>query len=85
VQQYTAGVKAATDSAMAEEGISQEDYRKALADAHKTKWDVIKEVAWEVLKEISGWNDIVDCFTKGDIWGCAGLVAGLVPWGKVGK
>ncbi|MDU0294016.1 polymorphic toxin-type HINT domain-containing protein [Saccharothrix longispora] len=85
VQQYTAGVKAATDSAMAEEGISQEDYRKALADAHKTKWDVIKEVAWEVLKEISGWNDIVDCFTKGDIWGCAGLVAGLVPWGKVGR
>ncbi|OKI16031.1 hypothetical protein A6A25_41315 [Saccharothrix sp. CB00851] len=46
---------------------------------------MIKEVAWEVLKEISGWNDIVDCFTKGDIWGCAGLVAGLVPWGKAAK
>ncbi len=70
---------------MASQGISKEDYERALADAHKTKWDVIKEVAWDVLKEISGWNDIVDCFTKGDIWGCAGMVAGLVPWGKVGK
>ncbi|MFJ6675941.1 RHS repeat-associated core domain-containing protein [Actinosynnema sp. NPDC091369] len=72
-------------NSLASEGISWEDYQKALADAHKTKWDVIKEVAWEVLKDISGWNDIVDCFSKGDIWACGGLVAGLVPWGKVGK
>ncbi len=75
----------ALKTALAADGISWEDYQKALADAHKTKWDVIKEVAWEALKDISGWNDIVGCFTKGDIWGCAGLVAGLVPWGKVGK
>jgi hypothetical protein len=27
----------------------------------------------------------VDCFTKGDIWACGGLVMNLVPWGKVGK
>jgi RHS repeat-associated protein len=71
--------------AMAEAGISEADYAKALADAHKTKWDVIKEVAWEALKEISGWNDIVDCFTGGDIWACGGMIAGLVPFGKVGK
>ncbi|MEU5690795.1 RHS repeat-associated core domain-containing protein [Actinosynnema sp. NPDC020468] len=71
--------------AMAEQGISAEDYAKALEESHKTKWDVIKEVAWEVLKDISGWNDIVDCFTKGDIMACGGLVLGLVPWGKVGK
>nr|WP_158854672.1 RHS repeat-associated core domain-containing protein [Saccharothrix deserti] len=85
LQQVNRGVRARMDGALAREGISREDYEKALADAHRTKWDVIKEVAWEVLKEISGWNDIVDCFTKGDIWGCAGLVAGLVPVGKVGK
>ncbi|MDQ2587992.1 type IV secretion protein Rhs [Saccharothrix yanglingensis] len=85
VQQQNRAQSAAVTQAMAEQGISQEDYQRALADAHKTKWDVIKEVAWEVIKDVSGWNDIVDCFTKGDIWGCAGLVAGLVPWGKVGK
>ena len=84
-QQQQTWVDSERRKAMTNAGISQEDYAKALADAHKTKWDVIKEVAWEVLKEISGWNDIVDCFTKGDIWGCAGVVAGLVPWGKVGK
>ncbi|WP_447005926.1 RHS repeat-associated core domain-containing protein [Saccharothrix isguenensis] len=84
-QQQQAEVDAAVKTAMANEGISREDYERALADAHKTKWDVIKEVAWEVLKDISGWNDIVDCFTKGDIWGCAGVITGLVPWGKVGK
>ncbi|WP_244991259.1 RHS repeat-associated core domain-containing protein [Saccharothrix coeruleofusca] len=66
-------------------GISDEEYARALADAHKTKWDVIKEVTWEAVKDISGWNDIVDCFTKGDIWACGGMIAGLVPWGKIGK
>jgi RHS repeat-associated protein len=84
-QQARRGADTQVKRAMAKEGISPEEYAKALADAHKTKWDVIKEVAWEVLKEISGWNDIVDCFTGGDIWACGGLVAGLVPFGKVGK
>ncbi|XVS61711.1 RHS repeat-associated core domain-containing protein [Actinosynnema sp. CA-299493] len=84
-QQANRNNQNALKNGLASEGISWEDYQKALADAHKTKWDVIKEVAWEVLKEISGWNDIVDCFSKGDIWACGGLVAGLVPWGKVGK
>ncbi|WP_274534339.1 polymorphic toxin-type HINT domain-containing protein, partial [Saccharothrix sp. CB00851] len=84
-QQSNSGNDTALKNRLATEGIAWEDYQRALADAHKTKWDVIKEVAWEVLKEISGWNDIVDCFTKGDIWGCAGLVAGLVPWGKAAK
>jgi hypothetical protein len=66
-QQQTAQV-----SAMAAEGISQAEYEEALKNAHRSKWDVIKEVAWEMLKDISGWNDIVDCFTKGDIWACGG-------------
>ncbi|ACU38695.1 RHS repeat-associated core domain-containing protein [Actinosynnema mirum] len=66
-------------------GISDVEYQNALANAHKTKWDVIKEVAWEVIKDISGWNDIVDCFSRGDILACGGLVFDLVPWGKVGR
>ncbi len=77
--------QAAQVSAMAAEGISKAEYEEALKNAHRSKWDVIKEVAWEMLKDISGWNDIVDCFTKGDIWACGGLVMNLVPWGKVGK
>jgi RHS repeat-associated protein len=72
-------------SEMKRQGISEADYKKALADAAKTKWDVIKEVAWEVIKDLSGWNDIVDCFTKGDIWACGGLIMNLVPASKVGK
>ncbi|AXX32291.1 hypothetical protein APASM_4926 [Actinosynnema pretiosum subsp. pretiosum] len=66
-------------------GISDVEYQNALANAHKTKWDVIKEVAWEVIKDISGWNDIVDCFSRGDILACGGLVFDLVPFGKVGR
>ena len=72
-------------SSMTAAGISEADYAQALADAAKTKWDVIKEVAWEVLKDLSGWNDIVDCFTKGDILACGGLILNLVPMSKVGK
>ncbi|MCG8924057.1 polymorphic toxin-type HINT domain-containing protein [Lentzea sp. CC55] len=84
-QQQSSAVRQATESAMRDAGISQAEYEQALKNAHKTKWDVIKEAAWEMLKDISGWNDIVDCFTKGDIWACGGLVMNLVPWGKVGK
>ena len=84
-QQQKAATEAYVQKAMVEQGISAEDYAKAMADAAKTKWDVIKEVAWEVLKDLSGWNDIVDCFTKGDIWACGGLIMNLVPIGKVGK
>jgi hypothetical protein len=39
---------------LATEGISWEEYRRTLADAHKAKWDVIKEVAWRSLKETPG-------------------------------
>ncbi|MFD7655507.1 RHS repeat-associated core domain-containing protein [Actinosynnema sp. NPDC059797] len=84
-QQQAAIVDQETRQGAAEAGIPWEAYQQALADAHKTKWDVVKEVAWEVIRDISGWNDIVDCFTKGDIWGCAGLVANLVPWAKAAK
>lgn len=84
-QQQSSAVRQATQKAMQDAGISQAEYEEALKNAHKTKWDVIKDVAWEMLKDISGWNDIVDCFTKGDIWACGGLVMNLVPWGKVGK
>ncbi|WP_156213095.1 RHS repeat-associated core domain-containing protein [Lentzea aerocolonigenes] len=75
----------ATEQGLRDAGISQAEYEEALKTAHRSKWDVIKDVAWELLKDISGWNDIVDCFTKGDIWACGGLVMNLVPWGKVGK
>ncbi|MEU5693319.1 hypothetical protein [Actinosynnema sp. NPDC020468] len=44
---------------LAEAGISEADYARAQADAHKTKWDVIKEVAWEILKDISGWCSVL--------------------------
>ncbi|MFC5056069.1 RHS repeat-associated core domain-containing protein [Saccharothrix xinjiangensis] len=84
-QQQSSIIDQETKNAAAAEGIPWEAYQQALADAHRTKWDVVKEVAWEVIRDISGWNDIVDCFTKGDIWGCAGLVTNLVPLAKVGK
>jgi RHS repeat-associated protein len=84
-QQYASNKRKATEQGLRDAGISQAEYEDALKNAHKSKWDVIKDVAWEMLKDISGWNDIVDCFTKGDIWACGGLVMNLVPWGKVGK
>jgi hypothetical protein len=84
-QQQKVATEVYVQSRMAEQGISAEDYAKALADAAKTKWDVIKEVAWEVIKDLSGWNDIVDCFTKGDIWACGGLILNLVPASKAMK
>jgi hypothetical protein len=44
-QQARSGAAAQVRQAMVKEGINEADYARALAYAHKTRWDVIKEVA----------------------------------------
>ncbi|GAA2692933.1 intein C-terminal splicing region/RHS repeat-associated core domain-containing protein [Actinosynnema pretiosum] len=85
IQTQVKTYNAELNAGLRKKGISEEQHQQALKDANKTKWDVIKEVVWEAIKDISGWNDIVNCFSEGDIWACGGLVFGLVPWGKAGK
>ncbi|WP_117211544.1 RHS repeat-associated core domain-containing protein [Allorhizocola rhizosphaerae] len=43
------------------------------------------EQAKELAKELSGYNDAKACFDEGDIAGCAWMVVGLIPVGRLAK
>ncbi|MFG3499518.1 RHS repeat-associated core domain-containing protein, partial [Streptomyces sp. NPDC047928] len=47
--------------------------------------DIILSVGWAALKEFVGWNSVVNCFSRGDLWACGGLFLEAVPWYKVSK
>ncbi|MEU4682322.1 polymorphic toxin-type HINT domain-containing protein [Streptomyces xinghaiensis] len=40
-------------------------------------------VGWAVLKEFIGWNDMVGCFSRGDLWACGSLILDAIPWTSV--
>ncbi|MFE5515044.1 polymorphic toxin-type HINT domain-containing protein [Streptomyces sp. NPDC056529] len=52
--------------------VSEEDVKKATNIRKKSKVDVILEIAWEVAKGISGFDDIKACL-GGDVWACGAL------------
>ncbi|MFF8598621.1 polymorphic toxin-type HINT domain-containing protein [Streptomyces sp. NPDC015232] len=52
--------------------VSEEDVKKATNIRKKSKADVILEIAWEVAKGISGFDDIQACL-GGDVWACGSL------------
>ncbi|MFF3752301.1 ricin-type beta-trefoil lectin domain protein [Streptomyces sp. NPDC002018] len=45
--------------------------------------DIILSVGWAVLKEFVGWNDVVSCFSRGDLWSCGSLIMDAIPWSAV--
>ncbi|MYZ41301.1 hypothetical protein, partial [Streptomyces sp. SID4917] len=36
-----------------------------------------------VFKEFIGWNDVVGCFSQGDLWACGSLLLDAIPWTSV--
>ncbi|MEU5343997.1 ricin-type beta-trefoil lectin domain protein [Streptomyces sp. NPDC020766] len=47
--------------------------------------DVIMSVGWAALKDFVGWNDVVGCFSRGDLWACGKMIVSAIPWGKLHK
>jgi RHS repeat-associated protein len=47
--------------------------------------DVILSVGWAALKDFVGWNDVMGCFSRGDLWACGSLFIQAIPWTKLGK
>ncbi|MGW0860023.1 polymorphic toxin-type HINT domain-containing protein, partial [Streptomyces sp. NPDC002690] len=45
--------------------------------------DIIMNVGWAVFKEFIGWNDVVSCFSRGDMWACGSLIIDAIPWSSV--
>jgi RHS repeat-associated protein len=67
-----------------EQGPSAEDIAKANQLQNKSMLDVILEAGGQILMEILGINDILNCL-KGDIGACVMTVVGSLPWGKIFK
>ncbi|MCP2166700.1 hypothetical protein [Goodfellowiella coeruleoviolacea] len=80
---YAVKRKGGKQQAIAQSGLSEEEYQEAkrIAASNKTWWDVIKENAGDIIGDLIGYNDVRDCFTKLDLWACAGLI----PWGRLFK
>ncbi|MEH0423277.1 polymorphic toxin-type HINT domain-containing protein [Streptomyces sp. B21-083] len=55
-------------------------YQKTLS---RSIGDVILSVGWAVFKEFVGWDDIVGCFSQGDLWACGSLLMDAIPWTSV--
>ncbi|WP_051722817.1 ricin-type beta-trefoil lectin domain protein [Streptomyces albus] len=73
-------------------GISADDFYDGPSDSavaganatmNRTLTDVIRSVGWAVLKEFIGWNDMVSCFSRGDLWACGSLILDAIPWTSV--
>ena len=65
------------------------DLQALLDEANRVKrksvLDIILEAGGEILKEVLGINDILNCFQRGDIVACISIVANIIPWAKIFK
>ncbi|MDF5751879.1 polymorphic toxin-type HINT domain-containing protein [Spongiactinospora sp. TRM90649] len=68
----------------ADPGPSPEDVAKAQQLQNKSVLDVVLEAGGQILMEILGINDILNCL-KGDLGACVSMVVGALPWGKIFK
>jgi RHS repeat-associated protein len=66
------------------QGPSPEEIARANQIQNKSLLDVVLEAGGQILMEILGINDIIDCL-KGDIGACVMTVIGALPWGKIFK
>lgn len=65
--------------------VSQEDVERARLLKQQSRMDAIKRIAMEVLKDASGYNDVVSCI-GGDLGTCAMLaLEAAVPWAGKAK
>ncbi len=71
-------------AALAGAGLSAAQVAQAQAAMGKSLSSVIFGAAWSTLKDFIGINDAMACF-GGDMWSCAGMVLGAIPWFKAGK
>ncbi|GAA1858059.1 polymorphic toxin-type HINT domain-containing protein [Myceligenerans crystallogenes] len=65
-------------------GPSAEDVAEAQQLQNKSVLDVVLEAGGQILMEVFGVNDVLNCL-KGDIGACAMVIVGALPWGKIFK
>ncbi|MEV1062944.1 RHS repeat-associated core domain-containing protein [Streptomyces sp. NPDC050263] len=54
-------------------------YQKTL---NRSLGDVILSTGWAVFKGFVGWDDVVGCFSQGDLWACGSLLMDAIPFTK---
>ncbi|MEU9435869.1 ricin-type beta-trefoil lectin domain protein [Streptomyces sp. NPDC048252] len=66
-------------------GPSASDEASAKKTLGTTVADVILSIGWAALKEFVGWDSVVGCFSRGDVWACGELFLNAIPWTKAYK
>ncbi|MGW6518943.1 DddA-like double-stranded DNA deaminase toxin [Streptomyces sp. NPDC054962] len=66
-------------------GPSASDEASAKKTLGTTVADVILSIGWAALKEFVGWDSVVGCFSRGDVWACGDLFLNAIPWTKAYK
>jgi RHS repeat-associated protein len=65
-------------------GPSPEEVARAQQLQSKSILDVVLEAGGQILMEVLGINDVLNCL-KGDLGACVMAVVGALPWGKIFK
>ncbi|MFE8017025.1 ricin-type beta-trefoil lectin domain protein [Streptomyces antibioticus] len=66
-------------------GPSASDEAAAKKTLNTSVSDIILSIGWAALKEFVGWDSVVGCFSRGDVWACGELFINAIPWTKAYK
>ncbi|MEW1552198.1 ricin-type beta-trefoil lectin domain protein, partial [Streptomyces tsukubensis] len=64
-------------------GPSQGELSWAQAEQNRSMSSVIADAGWSLLKGLIGYDDMIACFSRGDLWACGRMIIDALPWTKV--
>ncbi|MGV9316949.1 polymorphic toxin-type HINT domain-containing protein, partial [Streptomyces sp. NPDC003691] len=64
-------------------GPSKSELSWAQAEQNRSMSSVIADAGWSLLKGLIGYDDMIACFSRGDLWACGRMIIDALPWTKV--
>ncbi|MGV9317273.1 polymorphic toxin-type HINT domain-containing protein, partial [Streptomyces sp. NPDC003691] len=64
-------------------GPSKGELAWAQAEQNRSMSSVIADAGWSLLKGLIGYDDMIACFSRGDLWACGRMIIDALPWTKV--
>ncbi|MEU3603562.1 polymorphic toxin-type HINT domain-containing protein [Streptomyces sp. NPDC006798] len=64
-------------------GPSKGELAWAQQEQNRSMASVIADAGWSLLKGLIGYDDMVACFSRGDLWACGSMILDAIPWTKV--
>ncbi|MFE0422254.1 polymorphic toxin-type HINT domain-containing protein [Streptomyces sp. NPDC058953] len=61
-------------------GPSKGELSWAQQEQNRSMGSVIADAGWSLLKGLIGYDDMVACFSRGDLWACGSMILDALPW-----